>query len=481
MSKEVLRVIKAICDHYNLVESEAHEVCNVNVKNVKSVVKSVVKSEVPLPFNGDVNVLNCVALRKNNGLYTQCEGKKEKDVEYCKSCDKKMKKIGSSVPEYGTTMDRMKVGLMEYVDPLGGKAIHYTKVMKKLKVSREAVMEECLKQGITLMECHLEEEGVKRGRPKGEEKVKKEGKKGRPKKEKTVIEEVEEADPEDLFARLVLEASKEVAEEALSEVMDELVVDEEVVDEKVVYEVVVDEVKEVSELEKVVHKAIKKAVSKKEGKPTLSKEEREAAKEADKVAKEAEREAKKEADKVAKEAEREAKKEADKAAKEAEREAKKEADKAAKEAEREAKKEAEKVAKEAKKEADRLAKEAEREVKKEIDRLAKEASKALKTSEKVKQPKAEKKVEEVAKEEVAVAAAVEEVGVVEEADVVKKIKFEGKQYLKSKKSGIVYDYDMYVLTGDQVMVGTWNEEKKCIMFINVFSDSEEEEEEEYEA
>ena len=435
MSKEVLRVINVMCNYYNLVESEAQEVCNVNVKSVKSVVKSVVKSEVPLPFNGDVNVLNCVALRKNNGLYTQCEGKKEKDVEYCKSCDKKMKKIGSSVPEYGTTMDRMKVGLMEYVDPLGGKAIHYTKVMKKLKVSREAVMEECLKQGITLMECHLEEEGVKRGRPKGEEKVKKEGKKGRPKKEKTVIEEVEEADPEDLFARLVLEASKEVAEEALSEVMDELVVDEEVVDEKVVYEVVVDEVKEVSELEKVVHKAIKKAVSKKEGKPTLSKEEREAKKEADKVAKEAEREAKKEA---------------------------------------------EKVAKEAKKEADRLAKEAEREVKKEMDRLAKEASKALKTSEKVKQPKAEKKVEEVAKEEVAVAAAVEEVGVVEEADVVKKIKFEGKQYLKSKKSGIVYDYDVYVLTGDQVMVGTWNEEKKCIMFINVFSDSEEEEEEEYE-
>ena len=34
-----------------------------------------------------------------------------------------------------------------------------------------------------------------------------------------------------------------------------------------------------------------------------------------------------------------------------------------------------------------------------------------------------------------------------------------------------------MLTGDQQMVGTWNEEKKCIMFINIFSDSEEEEEE----
>jgi chemotaxis protein histidine kinase CheA len=449
MSTEVLRVIKAICDYYNLVESEALEVCNVNVKSVKSV-KSVVKSEVPLPFNGSVNMLNCVALRKNHGLYTQCEGKKEKDVEYCKSCDKKMKKMGSSVPEYGTIMLRSEVGLMEYVDPSGGKAIHYTKVMKKLKLSREQVEEEGKKMGMEILECHFLEEDKKRGRPKGEEKVKKEGKKGRPKKEKTVIEEVEEEDPEDLFAKLVLEASKEIAEEALSEVMDELVVDEEVADEKVVYEVVVDEKKEVSELEKVVHKAIKKAVSKKEVKPTLSKEEREAAKEAEKVAKEAEKAAK---------------------------EAAKEAEKAAKEAEKEAKKEAE-----------RLAKEAAKEVKKEMERLAKEALKSEKASEKVKKPKAEKKVEkveevEVAKVEEVEVAKVEEVEVekVEEADVVKKIKFEGKQYLKSKKSGIVYDYDVYVLTGDQVMVGTWNEEKKCIMFINVFSDSEEEEEEEYEA
>jgi chemotaxis protein histidine kinase CheA len=446
MSTEVLRVIKAICDYYNLAESEALEVCNVNVKSVKSVVKS----EVPLPFNGDVNMLNCVALRKNHGLYTQCEGKKEKDVEYCKSCDKKMKKMGSSVPEYGTIMLRSEVGLMEYVDPSGGKAIHYTKVMKKLKLSREQVEEEGKKMGMEILECHFLEEDKKRGRPKGEEKVKKEGKKGRPKKEKTVIEEVEEEDPEDLFAKLVLEASKEIAEEALSEVMDELVVDEEVADEKVVYEVVVDEKKEVSELEKVVHKAIKKAVSKKEVKPTLSKEEREAAKEAEKVAKEAEKAAK---------------------------EAAKEAEKAAKEAEKEAKKEAE-----------RLAKEAAKEVKKEMERLAKEALKSEKASEKVKKPKAEKKVEkveevEVAKVEEVEVAKVEEVEVekVEEADVVKKIKFEGKQYLKSKKSGIVYDYDVYVLTGDQVMVGTWNEEKKCIMFINVFSDSEEEEEEEYEA
>jgi hypothetical protein len=481
MSKEVLRVIKAMCVHYNLVESEAHEVCGIDVvKSVKSVKSE--KSEVPLPYNGSVNLLNCVALRKNHGLYTQCEGKKEKDVEYCKSCDKKMKKMGSELPEYGTIMSRSEVGKMEYVDPLGGKVIHYTKVMKKLKLSREVVEEEAKKMGIEIEECHFLEEASKRGRPKGEEKVKKEGKKGRPKKEKTLIEEVEEEDPEDLFAKLVLEASKEVAEEAMSEAiseaMDELVVDEEVSDENVVYEVVVDENKEVSELETVVHKAIKDATVRREAKQVVSKEEREAKKEAERVAKEA----KKEAERLAKEA----KKEEERVAKEA----KKEADRLAKEA-----------AKEVKKEVERIAKEAAKEVKKEMERLAKEALKSEKASEKVKKPKADKKVAEVAEvaevevakvEEVAEVAKVEEVAevaeievakveeVAEEADVVKKIKFEGKQYLKSKKSGIVYDYELYVSTGDQVMVGMWNEEKKCIMFKSVDSDSEEESEEECE-
>ena len=109
------KMLRSLCVHYKIDENEARRVCGMeNVKEVENVksVKSV-KSEVPLPFNGDVNWLNCVALRKNNGLYTQCEGKKDSDVEYCKSCDKKMKKMGSELPEYGTIMDRVKVGLME--------------------------------------------------------------------------------------------------------------------------------------------------------------------------------------------------------------------------------------------------------------------------------------------------------------------------------------------------------------------------------
>ena len=525
----MLRMLKEVCNHYNLDEMEVRMVCGVGkvevevegVECVKSEVKLKIEKEIPLPFSG-VNELKCVALRKNGGLYTQCEGEKEKG-EYCNQCDKRMKKLGIVSPEYGTVMDRMNVGLMEYVDPSGGKVIHYRKVMKRLKLSREEVEEEARRLGKPLEECHLEEEVLKQGRkrvrPKGEEEeeVKKESKKGRPKKEKNVIEEVEEADPEeDLFARLVLEAKLESNKEVVEEAMEEKAMEEKAMEESMesMEEEMEEEmesmekemeVNEVKSVETVVHKAIKEVVTKREAKPVVSKEEREAKKEADRVAKEAEREAKKEAERVAKEAERVAK-------------------------------EAERVAK---KEADRLAKEAEREAKKEIDRLAKEALKAEKASEKVKKPKLEKKevpvtvkveeekmeVEEVSNVEVKVEEKVEEkvevkvekvevkvekvevkvekvevkvedkvevkvekvedkveVKVEEkEGDVVKKIKFEGKTYLKSKKSGIVYDYEEYVSTGDQVMVGMWNEEKNCIMFTTVDSDSDsEEEEEEYE-
>ena len=55
----------------------------------------------------------------------------------------------------------------------------------------------------------------------------------------------------------------------------------------------------------------------------------------------------------------------------------------------------------------------------------------------------------------------------EEEDVVKRITFEGKQYLKSKKTGIIYNMD-------QDVIGKWNEKEGKIDF------EEEEQEEDYE-
>ncbi len=110
------------------------------------------------------------------------------------------------------------------------------------------------------------------------------------------------------------------------------------------------------------------------------------------------------------------------------------------------------VKSEEEKEAERLAKEAEK-AEKEAKRLAEKAEKEAKKSKKV------EKNEEVKSE----------------PEMVKKIEFEGKKYLKSKKTGLIYDYKKYVNEGEQVVVGKWSETSNKIIF-----DDAEESEDEYE-
>jgi hypothetical protein len=52
------------------------------------------------------------------------------------------------------------------------------------------------------------------------------------------------------------------------------------------------------------------------------------------------------------------------------------------------------------------------------------------------------------------------------------------KYLKSKKTGIIYDYEIYTSNGDQVVIGKWNESKNQIDFK---AEEEEESEDEYES
>jgi membrane protein involved in colicin uptake len=172
-------------------------------------------------------------------------------------------------------------------------------------------------------------------------------------------------------------------------------------------------------------------------------------KEAERLSKEAEKEAKRLAAEVAKK-----EKEEKAAAEKAEKEAKKEQERLA----REAKKVEEEAAKKLKEE-QRLKDKAEKEAKLAAEKAAKEAAKSQKSSKKA-DPKEEKAADE-------------------EPDVVKKIEFEGKKYLKSKKTNIVYDYDEYVKNGEQVVVGKWNDTTNKIEFVAAEVEEEEEEEEEY--
>ena len=147
---------------------------------------------------------------------------------------------------------------------------------------------------------------------------------------------------------------------------------------------------------------------------------------------------------------------------------------AAEKAEKEAKLAAEKAEKEAKLAAEK----AEKEAKKEQERLAREAKKQAEEDEKIakrqalEQAKAEKEAKK-SKSTTVAKKAVEEEEEEEEPDVVKKIEYEGKKYLKSKKTGIIYDYTEYVNNSEQVVIGKWNDATNKIDF----QDAEESEEE----
>ena len=171
-----------------------------------------------------------------------------------------------------------------------------------------------------------------------------------------------------------------------------------------------------------------------------------------------------------------AEKEAERLAKEAEK-AEKEAKRLKEKAEKEEKLAEEKKQKELKLAAEKAARELKK-AKEEEEKLAKKAALELakkEKEEKLAAEKAEKEAKKASKKPAAAAAAkVVEPEVEEEPDVVKKIEFEGKKYLKSKKTGIIYDYNEYVKNGEQVVIGKWNDAKNKIDFNNSGEESEEE-------
>ena len=425
----VYKVIENLSMKYNFDKEEA--LCNIGLivigdskslsrevksKSVKSVSLSrevKLKARFALPYSGELDSLCCQGVRQSQGLYTQCGSMCMDSSVFCKSCQTSADK-NNGVPEYGTIGERLKAYTegIEYKDPSGKSPVPYAKIMKKLKVSREEVEEEAGKLNMVINPIHFETEGVKKsGRPAKLEK-KPEGEvkpKGRPKKAKKVLELAGEE--EDLFASLVMSANKNDSDS------------EDEVDEKA------DTVIMESEDEEEANLSAKLA-AKEESKLAAKLAAEEESKLAAKLA-----------------AEEESKLAAKLAAKKAAEEKK--------ESER-LEKEAKKKASEAEKEAKKKAAEAEKEAKKKAAEAEKEAKKKAAEMEKPKKPKKDEKKPatlEVSNKEM-ISSTVEEE---EEQDVVRRFEFEGKKYLKSKKSGIIYNMD-------QDVIGKWNEAKQRIEF-----------------
>ena len=198
MNKKFMEGIEKCASIYGFSVEDAVAKIMESKKKVKIVAP---KSSFALPFSGEKVEKCCEGLRYNDGLYTQCEVMKKGENLYCAVCEKGNLK-------YGTITERMNAGIMEYKDPSGKSPVHYSKIMKKLKVSKEEVLEEALKMNKNVAEVHLEVQEEKRGRPKVVKAAKEEKKKGRPKKAAKGLEL--ESKTTDLFASLIANSSSEI-------------------------------------------------------------------------------------------------------------------------------------------------------------------------------------------------------------------------------------------------------------------------------
>ena len=451
LNKEVMNIMKSAVEmcasKYNFDGEEAYRmICSsegIEVKSRRRINENKekkLKSMFPLPYNGELNGECCMGIRQNSGLYTQCPTIRPEGAAYCGSCNKQAAKNEHGLPDYGNIQNRLSKynNDEEFVDPSGKKPVAYTRVMKKYKVSKEEVLEEAEKHGLKIDPRHFVEVEKKSGRPAKEPKETKEAKaKGRPKKSKKVLELAGEE--EDLFASLVMSANSNSNSKS-NEVEVEVEVETIEVDE--------DDNSSLdnSSLDNSSLGEVDVVVDAKKSKKLKANEDEKAAK---KKAIEDEKAAKKKAI----EDEKAAKKQAiedEKAAKLKEKE-----DKAALvEQKKKEKEEKAALAEQKKKEKEEKAVLAEQKKKE------KEAKVALSEEKKVKKTKSDDDDDDRPSPAF----------VDPPADVVKKIDFEGKKYLKSKNTGIIYNMD-------QDVIGKWNEEKQRIDFTEVDEESEDEYEE----
>ena len=444
VNREVMKMLKSavvvLSSKYNFDGEEGYRmICECEGLSSSSGMKrsskkvstkeKIVKSAFPLPYNGELNGECCFGIRQNSGLYTQCPSARPEDAAYCGSCNKQATKNEHGLPDYGSIQTRSSKYLKdeEFVDPSGKKPVAYTKIMKKLKLTEEQVREEAAKHNMTLDPRHFVEAEKKSGRPAKEPKEPKELKaKGRPKKSKKVLELAGEE--EDLFASLVM-----------SSLVPSKTIEEDVIEETVTSEVSsdADDNSSLGDVDVVV-----------EAKPKSSKASK-ASSSASPEEKEALANLKKEA-LAFKKAELAEQKKVEALAQQNQKKLEAEQKKALAKAEAEQKK---------------LALAEQKKVEAEQKKLALAEQKKAVTEKKAPEKKVKKtKVDDDDRP----SPAFVDPPVAEEADVVKKIMFEGKKYLKSKNTGIIYNME-------QDVIGKWNEEKNRIDF-NV---EDEESEDEY--
>ena len=196
---------------------------NVNKKEPGAALQlKLAKPKFPFPYNGEYKETCCQGLKYNRGLFTQCLFIKVAGEEYCKRCSTQAEKNENSKPDCGCIQDRINADLMDFRDPKGRAPIPFVKVMRKLKITKEEILEEAGKFNIEIQSIHFVEPPTgKKGRKAvvKEDEVEVPSKKGRPSKKKDVVVSTF-TEENDLFASLTQKAAAAAEEEKDSEEKD---------------------------------------------------------------------------------------------------------------------------------------------------------------------------------------------------------------------------------------------------------------------
>ena len=136
-----------------------------NIKLKKSQY-TIYKECVVLPYCGKIIKGNCYAMKKNHGLYTQCNRKYDNN-EYCKVCQEAARNSTTEKPPYGDIRDRGK--LINNNDLIG--LTTYGNVIDKLKIDKKQAEKDANRLGWTISNDQWEITKKKRGRPKKKKEI----------------------------------------------------------------------------------------------------------------------------------------------------------------------------------------------------------------------------------------------------------------------------------------------------------------------
>ena len=172
-----------------------------------------------LPYIPDMKYTGCNALCWNNGLFTPCGGELDNMGDYCKSCATEGFANENGIPSCGNLTRRRQMGLSEYTDLNGRNVVHYTRVLKTLKLNLDDMISYAGNNNIVIPDEHLKIKNVSNTSDGGEKK------RGRPKKSQTLVESVQ---PEDLFKTLCADeqGSKLTIDDLVSDDAEENEIDE---------------------------------------------------------------------------------------------------------------------------------------------------------------------------------------------------------------------------------------------------------------